>query len=179
MQVEAEARRQLAPKPFKKTTDGKKRLIVFGVFGSLGLEIGGLSNHDSGSAALIGLVIGLGIAAAVLPLDLASLASVREFVDLFRVGRLPPLAGLVCNAGLQNIGTPQRTVDGFETTFAVNHLGHFLLANLLLPDFLEDRLVLTYQRPRMRKRITVRIEESLEPVTDSVTDEFAVQGEAQ
>ena len=79
-----------------------------------------------------------GIAAAVLPLDLASLASVREFVDLFRVSRLPPPAGLVCNAGLQNVGTPQRTVDGFETTFAVNHLGHFLLANLLLPDFLED-----------------------------------------
>jgi len=79
-----------------------------------------------------------GIAAAVLPLDLASLESVREFVDLFRVSRLPPLAGLVCNAALQNVGTPQRTVDGFETTFAVNHLGHFLLANLLLPGFLED-----------------------------------------
>src|SRR5271154_6378344 len=79
-----------------------------------------------------------GIAAAVLPLDLASLASVREFVDLFRVSRWPPLAGLVCNTGLQNVGTPQRTVDGFETTFAVNHLGHFLLANLLLPDFVAD-----------------------------------------
>jgi len=39
----------------------------------------------------------------------------------------------------------------------------------LVTDFLEERLVLTYERPRMRKRITVRIEESLEPVTDSVT----------
>ena len=50
---------------------------------------------------------------------------------------MPPLAGLVCNAGLQNPSTPRRSVDGFETTFAVNHLGHFLLANLLLPVLVE------------------------------------------
>ena len=80
----------------------------------------------------------LGIAAVVLPLDLASLASVRAFVTRFRESKFPPLAGLVCNAGLQNVGRPQRSVDGFETTFAVNHLGHFLLANLLLPDMAEN-----------------------------------------
>jgi hypothetical protein len=39
-------------------------------------------------------------------------------------------------------------------------------------DFLEEDLVLTYERPRMRKTISVRIEESLEPVTDSVTSEY-------
>jgi hypothetical protein len=39
-------------------------------------------------------------------------------------------------------------------------------------DFLEEDLVLNYERPRMRKTISVRIEESLEPVTDSVTSEF-------
>ncbi len=79
-----------------------------------------------------------GVAAAVLPLDLASLDSVRAFATRFRDGKLPPLAGLVCNAGLQNAGPPQRTADGFETTFAVNHLGHFLLVNLLLPDMAEN-----------------------------------------
>ena len=79
-----------------------------------------------------------GVAAAVLPLDLASLDSVRTFATRFRDSKLPPLAGLVCNAGLQNAGPPQRTVDGFETTFAVNHLGHFLLINLLLPDMAEN-----------------------------------------
>ncbi len=78
-----------------------------------------------------------GVTAAVLPLDLASLASVREFVTRYRASGLPPLVGLVCNAGLQNPGPPQRSVDGFEETFAVNHLGHFLLANLLLPDMVE------------------------------------------
>jgi hypothetical protein len=49
----------------------------------------------------------------------------------------------------------------------------------MVTDFLEERLVLTYERPRMRKRITVRIEESLEPVTDRVTEQFEEQGETQ
>jgi NAD(P)-dependent dehydrogenase (short-subunit alcohol dehydrogenase family) len=83
-------------------------------------------------------LIRMGVTVSVLPLDLASLESVRMFVTLFHASRSPPLAGLVCNAGLQNVGAPQKTVEGFETTFAVNHLGHFLLANLLLPDFVED-----------------------------------------
>ena len=50
----------------------------------------------------------------VLALDLSSQASVRAFVDAFRERRLPPLAGLICNAGGQNIGAPARTmpVDG-------------------------------------------------------------------
>ncbi|MEY4578339.1 MAG: hypothetical protein RL701_3042 [Pseudomonadota bacterium] len=69
-------------------------------------------------------------------LDLASLASVRAFsVELERklkAAELPPLHGLICNAGVQ--GAKVFTVDGFETTFAVNHLGHYLLVNLLLPS---------------------------------------------
>lgn len=68
-------------------------------------------------------------------LDLASLASVRTFAaELARrlTGReLPPLRALICSAGMQ--GARTLTVDGFETTFGVNHLGHFLLVNLLLP----------------------------------------------
>jgi NAD(P)-dependent dehydrogenase (short-subunit alcohol dehydrogenase family) len=67
--------------------------------------------------------------------DLASLDSVREFEESFsRVG-LPPLYGIVCNAGISAAGVPgsPRTEDGFETIFGVNHLGHFLLTNLLLP----------------------------------------------
>src|ERR1700690_1006688 len=38
-----------------------------------------------------------------LPLDLASLRSVRDFVGEFTAQRLPPLRGLVCNAGIQVI----------------------------------------------------------------------------
>ncbi len=73
-------------------------------------------------------------------LDLASLDSVQSFAD--EVGRrikaeeLSPLHGLVCNAGVQSTGGQETfTADGFETTFGVNHLGHFLLVNLLEPRF--------------------------------------------
>jgi len=65
-------------------------------------------------------------------LDLASLASVRQFATDFATRNVPPLTALVCNAGIQIVTGITYTEDGFETTFAVNHLGHFLLANLLL-----------------------------------------------
>ncbi len=66
----------------------------------------------------------------VVPLDLASFASIRRCAE--DVGRrYDRLDVLVNNAGLVQL---QRTVteDGFETTFGVNHLGHFLLTSLLL-----------------------------------------------
>lgn len=76
-----------------------------------------------------------GGAVRVLPLDLASQRSVHDFADAFRTAGLPPLLGLVCNAGVQDHGKPTRTADGHETTFGVNHLGHYALMRLLLPDF--------------------------------------------
>lgn len=64
-------------------------------------------------------------------LDLASLASVRSFAADFLSGR-SRLDLLINNAGV--MCTPfGRTADGFETQFGTNHLGHFLLANLLQP----------------------------------------------
>ncbi len=70
-------------------------------------------------------------------LDLASFKSVREFAGLLGrrldAGELPPVHALVCNAGMQSGGKKTFTADGFESTFGVNHLGNFLLVNLLLP----------------------------------------------
>lgn len=66
-------------------------------------------------------------------LDLASLASVRQFAQDFIAGERPPLQAIVCNAGIQVVSDTLYTEDGFEITFGVNHLGHFLLVNLLLP----------------------------------------------
>lgn len=67
-----------------------------------------------------------------LTLDLASLRSVHDFVEEFTAQNRPPLQALVCNAGIQVVSGTTFTEDGFETTFGVNHLGHFLLVNLLL-----------------------------------------------
>lgn len=70
-------------------------------------------------------------AAAELGLDLGSFASVRQFAQEIE-RRDVPLRALVCNAGLQVTKGPRLSADGCELTFAVNHLGHFLLTNLLL-----------------------------------------------
>ncbi|MFC9998998.1 oxidoreductase [Nocardia sp. NPDC127526] len=70
----------------------------------------------------------------VAALDLASLASVREFAE--NQGEFDVL---INNAGLMNIPF-SRTEDGFETQWGVNHLGHFALTGLLL-DRIRDRVV--------------------------------------
>jgi NAD(P)-dependent dehydrogenase (short-subunit alcohol dehydrogenase family) len=69
-----------------------------------------------------------------IPLDLASFASVRQCAAAFRA-KSYPLHVLINNAGGSIKGKQaQFTADGFEMTFGTNHLGHFLLANLLLGD---------------------------------------------
>ncbi len=77
-----------------------------------------------------------------LPLDLASLKSVRQFAQEFTTRALPPLRAIVCNAGIQVISGTTYTEDGFETTFGVNHLGHFLLVNLLLKNLVAPARVI-------------------------------------
>ena len=63
-------------------------------------------------------------------LDLGDLSSVRSFVAGY-LGDHDSLHLLINNAGVMN--TPEgKTVDGFETQIGVNHLGHFLLTELLL-----------------------------------------------
>jgi len=64
-------------------------------------------------------------------IDCCSLKSVRSFVDEFVKMKLP-LHYLINNAGI--MACPYReSPDGFESQFATNHLGHFLLTQLLLP----------------------------------------------
>ena len=68
-------------------------------------------------------------------LDLADLASVREFAASWT----GDLDVLVNNAGIMAV--PEgRTADGFESQIGTNHLGHFALTNLLLPQ-ITDRVV--------------------------------------
>src|SRR6266498_2097278 len=79
-------------------------------------------------------------------LDLAELASVREFA-----AGLGQIAVLVNNAGV--MATPlRRTRDGFELQIGTNHLGHFALTGLLL-DRISDRVVTVSSGGRRLGRI--------------------------
>lgn len=73
--------------------------------------------------------------AEFLHLDLGDLGSVRASAESF-LARGEPLHVLVNNAGIA--GSRGLTVDGFERTFGVNHLGPFLLTTLLLPRLRES-----------------------------------------
>ncbi|MCF7220443.1 SDR family NAD(P)-dependent oxidoreductase [Marilutibacter chinensis] len=81
----------------------------------------------------------------VLPLDLASLTSVRDFAGaVIRQLGDKRIDILVLNAGLHGTAADQRSADGYGLTFAVNHLAHYLLARLLLPHIAEHgRMVIT------------------------------------
>ena len=67
---------------------------------------------------------------AVRKLDLASCKSIRAFAEQI-LREEPHIDILINNAGVMFVPY-QLTEDGFELTFGVNHLGHFLLTNLLL-----------------------------------------------
>lgn len=70
--------------------------------------------------------------------DLSSLKSIQSFAKEFREQRAkeswPPLRCLVLNAGVFAMGPVGQSADGYDMSFAVNHLGHFLLTRLLLPE---------------------------------------------
>ena len=99
-------------------------------------------NLDKGRAALAECAAP-GAPAELEELDLASLASVRSFAERFRAEH-GGLDLLINNAGV--MAPPRRkTADGFELQFGTNHLGHFLLTELLLPmmEGHEDARVVT------------------------------------
>lgn len=71
----------------------------------------------------------------VMHIDLASLESVRHFVKDFRASG-KSLDALVCNAAIYMplLKEPLRSPEGYELSVATNHLGHFLLCQLMLED---------------------------------------------
>ena len=73
-------------------------------------------------------------------IDLGSLGSVRSFVSAIKEQSVP-VDSLVCNAAvyLPRLKEPQRSTEGYEISVATNHLGHFLLANLLLDSLRGSR----------------------------------------
>ncbi|MFZ5747322.1 MAG: SDR family NAD(P)-dependent oxidoreductase [Pseudomonadota bacterium] len=122
-----------------------KRILVTGVSAGLGAETArALAAHG---AQVVGAARDLAKAQATIErvwadganggslklvqLDLAALASVRACADaLLDAGDRFDV--VIANAGV--MATPfGRTVDGFETQFGTNHLGHFVLVNRIAP----------------------------------------------
>lgn len=78
-----------------------------------------------------------------IPLELTELDSARAFAASVRE-RLgdTPIDVLVLNAGVILPDIDRRTVDGFETAFAVNHLAHYVVLRLLLPALADGATVI-------------------------------------
>jgi len=137
---------------FESTTDdvldgidlSGKRVLVTGASAGLGVETTrALAAHGASvSMAVRDLTKGAAAMDEILEqvpdadldlrqLDLADLSSVRTFAHGFLEDH-DVLHVLIGNAGI--MACPEgRTVDGFELQFGTNHLGHFLLIDLLRP----------------------------------------------
>ncbi|KAF4343488.1 dehydrogenase reductase [Fusarium beomiforme] len=75
-------------------------------------------------------------------LDLSLLSNVREFSEnaAKRVasGEIPPIKTIICNAFTMSLTEQVYTTDGFERTFQVNHLSHFVLVLKLIGSMAPD-----------------------------------------
>ena len=126
-----------------------RNMVVTGASAGLGLETARVLASHGASVILACRDVAKGEAAAdsivaasaagrprprVVQLDLASLASVRAAADEIHAN-CPRLDLLINNAGVMAIPFG-RSDDGFERTFATNHLGHFALTGLLLERLL-------------------------------------------
>jgi NAD(P)-dependent dehydrogenase (short-subunit alcohol dehydrogenase family) len=121
-----------------------KNAIVTGAASGIGVETAralaaagaavtlAVRNVEKGEAVARDLRATAGAAAVrVEQLDLFDLRSVRRFADRFLASGAP-LHVLVNNAGIMACPLA-RTPEGFESQFATNHLGHFLLTGRLVP----------------------------------------------
>jgi NAD(P)-dependent dehydrogenase (short-subunit alcohol dehydrogenase family) len=118
-----------------------KRALVTGVSAGLGIEtarslvahgaqvVGAARDLDKGATDGISTQAGDSGGFELVELDLAMLANVRACAGRL-VAKGLPFDAVIANAGV--MATPfGRTVDGFETQFGINHLGHFVLVNCI------------------------------------------------
>ncbi|KAJ4345649.1 uncharacterized protein N0V89_011783 [Didymosphaeria variabile] len=75
-----------------------------------------------------------------LVVDLSSQASIREAAaEVLKWKDVPAIDIVINNAGVMNIQDRTLTVDGIEMHFGTNHIGHFLLTNLIMPKILAGK----------------------------------------
>ncbi|MDO4265538.1 MAG: SDR family NAD(P)-dependent oxidoreductase [Eubacteriales bacterium] len=128
-----------------------KNIIITGATSGLGLETAKKAAKASNEYRLIlacrdmekaecakDEIVAYSGNSGVLPiqLDTASLDSVRAFAEQYRRGAYGKIYALLCNAGISG-GHKGITKDGYDVIFETNHLGHFLLTRLLLPEMEE------------------------------------------
>jgi NAD(P)-dependent dehydrogenase (short-subunit alcohol dehydrogenase family) len=123
-----------------------KRFLITGVSAGIGLEtarslvahgasvvgtVRGAAKAETATAPIRDAATQRGGSFELVELDLASLQTVRSAADkLLADGQ--PFDAIIANAGV--MATPQgQTVDGFETQFGTNHLGHFALITRIAP----------------------------------------------
>ena len=120
---------------------GREAASRFALAGaSVTLAVRDVTKGEVAAASMIGQV-------SVRALDLTDLRSVHAFVE----GTSGPIDILVANAGVMAV-PEQRTSDGFEMQIGTNHLGHFALANLLLP-LVTDRVIVVSSELHRRGHI--------------------------
>ncbi len=115
-----------------------KRVVLTGGTGGIGLSAARRLAALGAELTIVGrsearareATAAIGMPIEVLIADLASQAEVRRLAQEILV-RYPRVDVLINNAGAI-FGSRQRSVDGIEMTWAVNHLAPFLLTNLLL-----------------------------------------------
>ena len=92
-------------------------------------------------------------------IDLSDLDHVRKGCSYILNNFKKPINSLICNAAVYKprLKKPERSVQGFENSMAVNHFGHFLLINLLLENILasEKVIYLNGKNTIFKPRITI------------------------
>ncbi|MEJ8283114.1 SDR family NAD(P)-dependent oxidoreductase [Curtobacterium citreum] len=126
-------------------TSGIGRATAVALAGSGARIILAVRNEEKGRAVVSALP-GVPGTHRVRRLDLARLDTVEAFAD----GIDEPIAILVNNAGVESKDL-ERTAEGHELQFGTNHLGHFLLATLLLPHVTDRVVTVASQAERMAR----------------------------
>ncbi len=127
-------------------TDNKPTVIITGTSSGVGLQAARalaekgwfviMANRNIEKARKAAEEVGISADNyQIIHLDLADFDSVRQFVTDFRATERK-LDSLVCNAAVYYplLDEPSRNPEGYEISVATNHLGHFLLCNLMLED---------------------------------------------